>query len=785
MKKLLFFAAVAATVLTTGCMSEESGVSVTSGDNAIAFRSLIDKATRASSVGSTAELTNFFVQGGAHASAAPLTDLDFMEAPVFKDGGAWTYAPVKYYPTNGDVVDFYAYTPIKDVNMTSDLAVVAGNAQFGYTVPADQKVNNTATDLLVASVEGKTDDGSAVQLTFDHALSAVTFSAANRNAADSELTYVISDISITKMYNVGTFDYPFSATSWTSVGTRTSTYIAGLPEAGVALEAIGAASARKLLSANDLMMILPQAVTAGTLDEDGVTPLVDETFVEVTYSLKAGDGTPLFTDAVRRLTLPAGFEFEAGKRYNFEFEFGGLGNNGLGEVEFSVDKLNDWDDVDEELTTVRPVEIDYSTSDAGSKSNSFILNSVSRGSVYNIPIDQVNRYWGGNLAGYGNDPANVIGADDEWSVELIWSDLPASALNSTAATSLYTASTTAITLTDNNGLGAGAGKGPDQTFELNVPGGLPAGNFLIGIKKQGGADYLWSWHFWVTDYNPNGFDPSTISSGTYTYPVEGGQVERYADNDSGSFVYEPDLWSTRYADNVMMDRALGAVETYFTTQPTNNMRGILYYQFGRKDPIPSQTGLTPKSYTTAYSVAISESVKSPWTFYSHDAGKWTNNTSINEADNIVWNDPAAPLGSGAKSIYDPCPPGWQLPSYDFYSDFYREVNSTLYNTLNPARDLGWSYGQGIGSASEPVNGLRYWPGTTGTEPVDGQIWFPATGQRYIDGTLTDVGSYGCYWSETPNSNPCHGYYLNFNENMVPKGWYFYGGHGCAARCISE
>ncbi len=189
MKKIIFFAAMAATVLATGC-SNEGGAQSNDGDaNAIEFRGVVDKATRATTVGATAELTNFFVHAGAHANGAAIANLDFMEAAVYKNGAAWTYAPEKYYPTNGDEINFYAYAPVKDVNMTTAMGVASGKVQFGYTVPANQKVNNTAVDLLVANVldntAGATPPAPPVAFTFNHALSAVTFSAANRNATNT------------------------------------------------------------------------------------------------------------------------------------------------------------------------------------------------------------------------------------------------------------------------------------------------------------------------------------------------------------------------------------------------------------------------------------------------------------------------------------------------------------------------------------------------------------------------------------------------------------------------
>jgi uncharacterized protein (TIGR02145 family) len=43
-----------------------------------------------------------------------------------------------------------------------------------------------------------------------------------------------------------------------------------------------------------------------------------------------------------------------------------------------------------------------------------------------------------------------------------------------------------------------------------------------------------------------------------------------------------------------------------------------------------------------------------------------------------------------------------------------------------------------------------------------QIFLPAAGDRYIDGMLVNVGTYGDYWSSVPNS--ANAYYLYFSSS---------------------
>ena len=241
MKKVFVFAALAAAVLATACSKEGSNSQQASaGVNAIGFRAVVDKsASRASLVTATANLTNFYVQAGITGN----NDLAFMEAPVLTPdkGTTWTYSPIKYYPTTG-TLDFFAYAPIQDINMTSPMENSTGVATCGYTVPADQSVMNTSTDFLVASALAQAAPG-PVALTFDHALSAATFSASNQYDPATNLIARISKIEITELDNVGVFTYPWSATSWTIPAvTSAVTYTAGVPESGVSVAPQGSAA---------------------------------------------------------------------------------------------------------------------------------------------------------------------------------------------------------------------------------------------------------------------------------------------------------------------------------------------------------------------------------------------------------------------------------------------------------------------------------------------------------------------------------------------------------------
>lgn len=150
----------------------------------------------------------------------------------------------------------------------------------------------------------------------------------------------------------------------------------------------------------------------------------------------------------------------------------------------------------------------------------------------------------------------------------------------------------------------------------------------------------------------------------------------------------------------MMDRNLGQLEIdpslkYSVNTSTSSanaelimpgQNSLLYYQFGRKDPFPAHSmkiardiddnlPITNLNYTTTlpgkpagdyYSSTNVEwetiAVSSPTKFIAglYYLGDISANTH--------WGDSNYARGE-AKSLYDPCPPGWKLPQSDVFEDF--------------------------------------------------------------------------------------------------------------------
>jgi hypothetical protein len=181
---------------------------------------------------------------------------------------------------------------------------------------------------------------------------------------------------------------------------------------------------------------------------------------------------------------------------------------------------------------------------------------------------------------------------------------------------------------------------------------------------------------------------------------------------------------------------------------------------------------------------------------------------------------------------NPCPSGWRVPTQDEWeriADYECKPRNTLlyswdpapsgnFGTLSPnsgGKAFTWVPGgcdngvclpnnSGIFSTSDahwgsPANThsktgyavyrtsdwLTYTSGidllTFDKEPY---LFLPATGNRTAnDGTVTSVGTYGYYWSSTPNGTG--GRYLGFANSFVSTNSYDSRGSGKGVRCVAQ
>ena len=287
-------------------------------------------------------------------------------------------------------------------------------------------------------------------------------------------------------------------------------------------------------------------------------------------------------------------------------------------------------------------------------------------------------------------------------------------------------------------------------LKFKVPAAsIAEGNAVIAVKV--GSTIVWSWHIWVT---PETFSNlTTVATGSHNYqvtPVNLGWV------GSGS------ITKTGYAGRsctVKISQLGGQEQTFNVTQTENvtvtSVKGgnSPFYQWGRKDPfIPSNgSGNTNKTvyigsgvdtggfkYEGSTSATIGTNIQKPWIHYYNSS----TNGPVSTTYYNMWDAKNSTTGNittaTKKTIYDPCPPGFCVPTGNLWNYFGNNGSRTMSTWDSTNKGATWN------------------TGITGDA-----LWFPASGFRNSgSGSLSNVGSDGYYWSASPYSS-ISGHYLSF------------------------
>jgi hypothetical protein len=449
--------------------------------------------------------------------------------------------------------------------------------------------------------------------------------------------------------------------------------------------------------------------------------------------------------------------------------------------------INDIGNVEEDSRVENWGLVDFTDTEAYPLSNCYILNPIPGTSDkwrdFRIPVDRANIFWGE----YESSTYSLAGK--EWYSFVLASD---------------------FTITDDNfKIEKEVHPSGSTSFLVSVKQGV-SGNVIVaaGTSKN---TVSWSWHLWITEYNPNGahkLGDGIANKYIYSEHISKGAVHRY----KGTY------WE-KHPDTYIMDRNLGASSIGY---PDDKRSGFLYYQFGRKDPffVDKDKYLYPEdnhevSKSVAYSEAnasngVAYSVLHPLWFIESQNNNWTSGNKYNPSDyssDIIWNDPKAKT-NGTKSIFDPCPPGFRLPPKGgIFSDFgyNRNMDNTITNPSTNVTELTSESSQDVSSLVRgfrflaEVNGLQYWPydGPYGG-PYDEYIipseiiFFPATG--YMDPvdskndeeniSVANKGTWVNIWLETPY-NKSNGYRFFGRKGNLSRDANISRARAFPVRCITE
>lgn len=289
--------------------------------------------------------------------------------------------------------------------------------------------------------------------------------------------------------------------------------------------------------------------------------------------------------------------------------------------------------------------------------------------LYSFEIDRINRFW--KYIATTDQNKYSLSDGDEWVAEVVWQDSPEDLFyfcddnRTKKEPCCHTVE----------------GTWPENSIRLR-PTGVGTGNVVVGVRKKNHDPevdgYMWSWHLWITDYDPD-YKGGVNDSQSY-YAVEGGGVHRYLTG----------TWKTNLpASNgcIIMDRNYGAKRVDASNQQEQIECSGMYYHFGRKDPFPDpeiplycwkKTAETERNETEIMvndaeldakskfvkiiyaSTTIENSVNHPNWIYNNSS-YWLTEHKTFAWTTYHWNAPAA-----GDDIFDPCPFGWQLPNYNHY-----------------------------------------------------------------------------------------------------------------------
>ena len=309
---------------------------------------------------------------------------------------------------------------------------------------------------------------------------------------------------------------------------------------------------------------------------------------------------------------------------------------------------------------------------------------------------------------------------------------------------------------------------------------IQSGNAVVAVKK--GGTTVWSWHLWFAP--KDALDKIKVTNHQnkdyyFTKETLGWKPIQW----SGSTYDKARTVKVKVVQTIKNGGVAQETVINITQNPGNVKKGATtLYQFGRKDAFPGVAtselkagGITENA---GDNMSIKNNIQNPDKFYIYGSSLWTNYGYYNlwSADNTVTggynqgNDNPV-----VKTVYDPCPVGFKMPANNAFTGFTTTgLNSTSQSEMNVDGTDDWQ---------QWTNnfGHNFWTNSSKTATIN----FPASGLRsYSDGSLSDVGFNGYFWSAVPyfTGSGCG---LDFDSGIVSPLGSYTRTYGFAVRAVSE
>lgn len=727
---------------------------------------------------------------------------DYMYNVEVTKASSWTTS--YHWPGSGRNIRFFAYAPYNGTGISLSSATKAGTPTITYTVP---KSVGAQRDLLVAATSGIAGNtAAAAPLTFAHALTAIRFTT-----GDDMLAGRITKITLKGVYGSGS--YTMGADSWGDYGaTATFSQTLTADVDGSADQEITPVAATFMM----LPQTLPSGASIEVVYTDNLTSTQRTLTASIAGSLWPIGKTVTYRISTSSISItptfsvtpPSAFTYAGGSQNYSVTSCAAVSRPGDASqtvpVAWTAEFVED-DGAGGYNVISRPDWLTaFTASGAGSSSSSYRATIAAQTAVTSNPHNETLRKaepvsgtydlsTKGGTTAMNTANCYVINAPGKYSLPLVYGNaVKNGSTNASAYTSqasgtyvlktfvnhldapitdpyIYnnancTPNNAVLVWQDEENLVTNVALAPDGhslTFEVGSAT-IKQGNAIVAVRDASNR-IMWSWHIWVTDYEL-GRDVRTVTN----YQ---GIAYKMMPVNIGWCYGRITTYDARSVKVRFTQAETGATQVITIAQASQvvNSGNQPYFQFGRKDPMlaglrnASGSTVDKGCYSDGYAfdksgtgkVAIGVSIQHPHIFYNNGSSSpydWCATSYYNlwSADNTVTtaNDNVV-----VKTIYDPSPVGYHLPSSNAFTGFTyngsnasgssyfgSRFNSPYTSTTDFTDNFGWKF---------------YCNKMTGEGSYDtagGTIFFPASGSRnYSTGTAINVGGYGYCWSAVPNS----------------------------------